>query len=67
MTWPLPPNYKTKPEDFLPSLENLMKQGVTRVLKGREITLGYTDEQKRIGWVWKDTGLPASIEDTHDT
>jgi hypothetical protein len=43
-------------------LEDLMKQGVTRKLNGREITLGYTDEKKRIGWVWKDTGLPASME-----
>jgi len=40
------------------SLEDLMKQGVARVLDGREIILGYTDTQKRIGWVWKDTGLP---------
>ena len=46
-----------------PSLEDLMKQGnVTRALNGREITLGYVDKQKRIGWVWKDTGLPASME-----
>ena len=46
-----------------PTFEDLMKQGVTRVLNGREITLGYTDEKKRIGWVWKDTGLPAVMED----
>ena len=45
-----------------PSLEDLMKQGVTRLLNGREITFGYVDKQKRIGWVWKDTGLPASME-----
>ena len=45
-----------------PSLEDLMKQGVTSMLNGREIILGYTDAQKRIGWVWKDTGLPASME-----
>ena len=64
MTWPLPPNYK--PKDFTPSLEDLMKQGVTRVLKGREITLGYIDEHKRIGWVWKDTGLPANMETAND-
>jgi hypothetical protein len=46
-------------------LEDLMKQGVTRKLNGREITLGYIDSQwgkQRIGWVWKDTGLPASME-----
>jgi hypothetical protein len=45
-----------------PTLEDLMVQGATRMLNGRKITLGYTDEKKRIGWVWKDTGLPASME-----
>ena len=45
-------------------LEDLMRQGVTRVLNGREITLGrYPDPPHRIGWVWKDTGLPASMEE----
>lgn len=52
-----------KPTKFELSLEDLMKQGVTRVLNGREITLGYADKQKRIGWVWKDTGLPVSMEE----
>jgi hypothetical protein len=51
-----------KPTKLEPSLEDLMKQGVTSMLNGREIILGYTDTQKRIGWVWKDTGLPASKE-----
>jgi hypothetical protein len=50
------------PTKLEPSLEDLMKQGVTIMLNGREIILGYTDTQKRIGWVWKDTGLPASTE-----
>ena len=45
-----------------PTLEDLMEQGVTGVLNGRKIILGYTDDKKRIGWVWKDTGLPASME-----
>jgi hypothetical protein len=48
-----------------PTLEDLMKQGLTRVLNGREMTLGrYPDHPHRIGWVWKDTGLPASLGDT---
>jgi hypothetical protein len=47
------------------SMEDLMKLGVTRILNGREITLGYTDKNKRIGWVWKDTGLPASMEESN--
>jgi hypothetical protein len=49
-----------------PTLEDLMEQGLTTVLNGREITLGhYPNSQwgkKRIGWVWKDTGLPANME-----
>jgi hypothetical protein len=40
-----------------------MEQGLTRVLNGREMTLGrYPDPPYRIGWVWKDTGLPANME-----
>lgn len=55
------PMYITKPPKD--TLEDLMEQGVTRVLNGREITLGrYSDPPHRIGWVWKDTGLPASME-----
>jgi hypothetical protein len=49
-----------------PTLEDLMKQGVTKRLNGREIILGYIDSnwgKKRLAWVWKDTGLPASTEE----
>jgi hypothetical protein len=53
-----------KQEQSVPTLEDLMEQGVTRLLDGREVTLGYTDTQMRIGWVWKDTGLPANKENT---
>ena len=46
-----------------PTLEDLMEQGLTRVLNGREMTLGrYPNPPYRIGWVWKDTRLPASME-----
>ena len=50
-------------DDPEPTLEDLMEQGLTRVLNGREITLGrYPNPPYRIGWVWKDTGLPVSME-----
>jgi len=36
-----------------------MKQGVTRMLHGREVILApYNGNKHRIGWVYKDTGLP---------
>ena len=36
-----------------------MEQGVTRMLNGREIILApYPGAKYRIGWVYKDTGLP---------
>ena len=51
-----------------PTLEDLMEQGLTRVLNGREITLGrYPAPPHRIGWVWKDTGLPANMEEWFKT
>ena len=57
MTWPFP---NSNPPN---SLEDLMEQGLTRVLNGREMTLGcYPNPPYRIGWVWKDTGLPVSME-----
>ena len=49
----------TEPED---SLEDLMKLNLIRILNNRPITLGYVDSKKRIGWVWLETGLPASLE-----
>jgi hypothetical protein len=53
---------KQPKEKSVPTLEHLMEKGVTRFLDGKEVTLGYTDAQMRIGWVWKDTGLPANKE-----
>jgi hypothetical protein len=42
-----------------PTLEDLMAQGVTRMLNGREVVLGsYGGHHDRIGFVYKDTGLP---------
>ena len=53
MTWPFP---NSNPPN---SLEDLMEQGVIRMLNGREIILApYNDSKHRIGWVYKDTGLP---------
>ena len=49
----------TEPED---SLEDLMKLKPIRILNNRPITLGYVDSKKRIGWVWLETGLPASLD-----
>ena len=44
-------------------LEEPMQKGVTGMLNGRAVTLGYyPGVHKRIGWVWKDTGLPANME-----
>ena len=46
------------------SLEDLMEQGVTRMLNGREIILApYQGVKYRIGWVYKDTKLPVNMED----
>ena len=46
------------------TLEDLMKQGVTRMLNGREIILApYNGNKHRIGWVYKDTGLPPTQAD----
>jgi ABC-type enterochelin transport system substrate-binding protein len=46
------------------SLEDLLKQNIVRILNGREITLGrYPNPPHRIGWVWKDTGLPPTEEE----
>ena len=64
MTWPFPQDYVPMKEPSGPTLEELMEKGETRLLNGREIILGYIDKRKRIGWVWKDTGLPASMEET---
>lgn len=47
-----------------PTLEDMMKQGVTRLLNGREVVLApYNGNMKRIGWVYKDTGLPPINKD----
>jgi hypothetical protein len=46
------------------SLEDMLKQNIVRILNGREITLGrYPNPPHRIGWVWKDTGLPPTEEE----
>ena len=41
---------------------------MTRILKGREIILtpDKGGKKHRIGWVWKDTGLPVSMTDDDD-
>ena len=58
MTWPFP---NSNPPN---SLEDLMEQGVTRMLNGREIILApYEGVKYRIGWVYKDTGLPPTDEE----
>lgn len=41
-----------------PTLDDLMRGGVTHMLNGREIVLGQ-DKKGRIGWVYKDTNEPA--------
>jgi hypothetical protein len=47
-----------------PTFEDMMKQGVTGLLNGREVILApYNGNMKRIGWVYKDTGLPPTNED----
>jgi hypothetical protein len=44
--------------------EELPIPNITRLLNGREIILGpYPNPPHRIGWVWKDTGLPPTEED----
>jgi hypothetical protein len=47
------------------TLEDMMKQGVTHLLNGREVILApYNNgNMKRIGWVYKDTGLPPTDKD----
>jgi hypothetical protein len=32
---------------------------------GREVILGPVGEKKRLGWVYKDTGLPPTEEETN--
>ena len=50
-------------EDYL-TLDQLMEQGYTRMLNGREIILApHKSAKHRIGFVYKDTGLPPSVED----
>ena len=45
-------------------MEALLEQNMVRILGGREITLGrYPEPPHRIGWVWKDTGLPPTDEE----
>lgn len=57
-TWPFPNSVVPN------SLEDLMEQGITRMLNGREIILApYQGAQYRIGWVYKDTGLPPTDEE----
>ena len=41
----------------------MMKQGVTYILDRKEIILAPIGKQMRIGWVYKDTGLPPTAED----
>jgi len=44
--------------------EELPIPNITRLLNGREVTLGrYPNPPHRIGWVWKDTGLPPTDEE----
>jgi ABC-type enterochelin transport system substrate-binding protein len=40
------------------------RQGVTHLLNGREIVLApYNGNMNRIGWLYKDTGLPPTDDD----
>ena len=43
-------------------MKDLMEQGHTRILNGREIILA-EDKYGRIGWVFKDTGLVPTEDD----
>jgi len=46
------------------SMEDMLKQNIVGILNGREVTLGrYPEPPHRIGWVWKDTGLPPTEEE----
>ena len=39
-------------------------QGVIRLINGREVVLApYNGNMNRIGWLYKDTGLPPTDED----
>jgi ABC-type enterochelin transport system substrate-binding protein len=41
-----------------------MEQGVTKMFNGREVILApYPGASYRIGWVYKDTGLPPTDEE----
>ena len=51
--------HKTKGEEHM---KDLMEQGHTRILNGREIILA-EDKYGRIGWVFKDTGLVPTEDD----
>lgn len=45
-------------------MEALLKRNIVGMLSGREVTLGrYPNPPHRIGWVWKDTGLPPTKEE----
>jgi hypothetical protein len=46
------------------SMEDMLKQNTVGMLSGREVTLRrYPNPPHRIGWVWKDTGLPPTEEE----
>jgi hypothetical protein len=42
-----------------------MMKNKPRLFGGREIILGFVGEKKRLRWVYKDTGLPPTEEETN--
>jgi hypothetical protein len=45
-------------------MEALLKRNIVGLMSGKEVTLGrYPNPPYRIGWVWKDTGLPPTNEE----
>jgi len=42
-----------------------MTKNKRHLFGGREVILGPVGEKKRLGWVYKDTGLPPTEEETN--
>ena len=42
-----------------------MTKNKLHLFGGREVILGPIGEKKRLGWVYKDTGLPPTEEETN--
>jgi len=42
-----------------------MTKNKLHLFGGREVVFGLIGEKKRLGWVYKDTGLPPTEEETN--